>query len=546
MSLLKRLKLRKQTPQLSLSLNRWKVLISLSIILSASLFVRLHGLDSQSLDCEELFTIPAATGHHYVYLNSQMALRFDDFPLTRQAYTDTLTPNPEKDLASVTEVISRNVHLPAYFYLMHFWLKLAGTSEWVLRFPSVFFGTLSVLMIFLLSRELTTSFVGLVSAALVGFMPEQVYYSQEARMYTLLLFLVISSTYSLILAAKRPSAIWHYALYGLLSVIGLYTHYVYLFCFTFQTLYIWVESFIERRDIPPRRWLIVQVCVAVAFIPCLLMFVTQTESAPENLFWARANPSFGFILRSILSKLTRWIAVPELKLGWLNVAAAYLLLAFGVVEARANRKLTLLLAAWVCLPVMAITVADLLLGTRAISIPRYWMTITPVLYILMGIGFERLWQLPELRRRDTRLVLAGGVILLLVSAAIWTANGVIRRKPDEYRELAKVIDHQTVNDGKHAVLAEGTNAIPLALGYYARHDFPMIAVKWMADKQRQQTINEILGDANVWLVVSGESRVKVFLESRGYRMVDSPTMFGHIILYKFTALPKEDRTAQRR
>lgn len=519
-----------------------KVLILLSVILLASLLVRLHGLDSQSLDCEELFTVPAATGHHYVYLRSQTALRFDSFPLTRQSYTERLTPDPHKGLAAITEVLSRNVHLPFYFYLMHFWLELAGTSEWALRFPSLLFSVLSVLMIFLLGRDLANSSVGLISATLVAFLPEQVYFAQEARMYTLLLLLTISSTYALVLAEKRPSAIWLHVLYAVLSIVGLYTHYIYLFCFAFQTLYIWIESISEGLGKPPMRWLIVQGCVVSALMPWLFVALQQKQSAPKNIFWARATFSFEFILRAILSKITRWIAIPEVRLGWLNVAVAYMLLALGVVSARANRKLFLLFGIWICLPIAAITAADLFLGTRAIGVPRYWITITPALYLLMALGLEKLWRLPELQKRGLRLALTCALAIFLCSASIWTACGMIRRKPDEYRNLAQVIDHQMNSNGNDLIFTEGTNAIPLAIGYYSRRNLRVLSAEWVEDKLREQKVDEILGGANVWLLVAGESSVKPLLEDHGYQLVDPSTTFGHITLYSFSAPPKKFKT----
>jgi len=459
--------------------------------------------------------------------------------LTRQSYTEILTPDPQKGLAAVTEVLSRNVHLPFYFYLMHFWLELAGTSEWALRFPSLLFGTLSVLMIFLLGRELVNSSVGLISATLVAFLPEQVYFAQEARMYTLLMLLAISSTYALILAEKRSSVVWLHALYALLSVAGLYTHYVYLFCFAFQTFYIWIESISGRRGKPPTRWLIVQVCVLAAFMPWLFIALKQKQSAPKNILWARAAFSFEFVLRSLLSKVTRWIAVPEMRLGWLNVTAAYLLLALGAVSVRENRKLSLLLGIWICLPIAALAATDMVLATHAIGVPRYWIPITPALYLLMAIGLEELWRLPELQYKNLRLATTCALAIFLCCAGIWTARGTIRRRPDEYKKLAEVIDRQKISTGNDLVFAEGTNAIPLAVGYYSHRDLRALSAEWVEDKLKEQSIDKILEGADVWLLTSSESHVKPLLEERGYEQVNPPTMFGHIALYSFIAPPKK-------
>jgi hypothetical protein len=48
-----------------------EILVLVVAVLAASLFVRLYGLDKQGLECDELFTIGAANGQHYVYFSSQ-------------------------------------------------------------------------------------------------------------------------------------------------------------------------------------------------------------------------------------------------------------------------------------------------------------------------------------------------------------------------------------------------------------------------------------------------------------------------------------------
>ena len=43
-------------------------------------------------------------------------------------------------------------HPPLNFVLLHFWVKLFGNSEFAARLPSAIFGTLSILLVFLVAK----------------------------------------------------------------------------------------------------------------------------------------------------------------------------------------------------------------------------------------------------------------------------------------------------------------------------------------------------------------------------------------------------------
>ncbi len=137
------------------------------LIVVVGLLVRLYGLDAQGLHCEKLFTIPGAKGQHYVYLKSETALRLESFPTTRQEFTSLVTPRSDRGLREVIEILKQNVHMPLYFYFMHYWIKFFGVSEWSLRLPSVILGTLAILMMFLLARELVSPFSSLMASLFV-------------------------------------------------------------------------------------------------------------------------------------------------------------------------------------------------------------------------------------------------------------------------------------------------------------------------------------------------------------------------------------------
>ncbi len=81
-------------------------------------------------------------------------------------------------------------HPPFYYLLMHFWIKIFGYSEISLRIPSVIFGVATIYVVYLISKKLFDKKTGLISAILLATSGLSIYYSQEARMYSLAAFLV--------------------------------------------------------------------------------------------------------------------------------------------------------------------------------------------------------------------------------------------------------------------------------------------------------------------------------------------------------------------
>jgi uncharacterized membrane protein len=84
-------------------------------------------------------------------------------------------------------------HTPLYFFVLHFWMKLFGTSEIAIQSLSVIFGILTVPLSFIVSKKLTTIKTSIIIASIISVCPILVYFSTEARMYSLVTFLVLLS-----------------------------------------------------------------------------------------------------------------------------------------------------------------------------------------------------------------------------------------------------------------------------------------------------------------------------------------------------------------
>lgn len=133
-------------------------------------------------------------------------------------------------------------------------LLLLGDSVFALRLPAVLFGVASIGALYLLGRAVTNRHETLLACALMTFSYHHIWFSQNARGYTALLFWTLLSSWLLIYSLQRTDGKYWLA-YAIVTALGVYTHTTMLFVTSGQCLiYLW--ALVQRRQTPwPRRWL---------------------------------------------------------------------------------------------------------------------------------------------------------------------------------------------------------------------------------------------------------------------------------------------------
>jgi mannosyltransferase len=113
---------------------------------------------------------------------------------------------------------------PLYLILLWAWRKVLGNSEITLRSLSALLGTATVPIAFAAARELASRRAGLFAAALAATSPLLIWYSQEVRTYSLLVFLSALSFLFFIYALHRQESRWFWG-WAISSGLALTTHY---------------------------------------------------------------------------------------------------------------------------------------------------------------------------------------------------------------------------------------------------------------------------------------------------------------------------------
>jgi len=113
-----------------------------------------------------------------------------------EAFTAFMT---RMDFPATLAAVRADTHPPLFYAIEWATRHLIGDSEFALRLPAALFGSAAVAACYFLVNHLQGPDPARWASGLLAVMPGQLYYSQEARMYSLLTLLVIVAAYGILI-----------------------------------------------------------------------------------------------------------------------------------------------------------------------------------------------------------------------------------------------------------------------------------------------------------------------------------------------------------
>ncbi len=405
-----------------------------------------------------------------------------------------------RSLPQIARDAARDIHPPLYYLLLHFWVRILGTSEVAVRSFSALLGTLLVLATYRLGTQLFDRRLGLVAALIAAFSPFQIYYSQETRMYILTTLLGAISFIALIEVlgkqnSRSPTA-W-YAAYLLTTIAMLYTHYSAATLLIAQNG-VWLLALAHGRPSRKRRawgeWLGGQALIAVAFLPWLWYARDSLQA------WPDISPRFGlaFLLGDVWRVFSLGLSVPRSfhpALIGFGLLAALGLVAIAAWPRRRLRELPhrgTVVALYLAVPILLTYVASL---RRPAYNPKFLLLATPPYHLLLAAGVLA-WR--ERARGDTGrplhnlwTALTLGFILIASTFSLRNYFFDSQYARDDYRALVRYVEAVAGSDDALLINAPGQVEI---VDYYARGLVPEYAIPQRRPPDRGETeaaLNEL-------------------------------------------------------
>lgn len=135
----------------------------------------------------------------------------------------------KKNIIEIISLTGQDFNPPFYYIILHFWIILFGKSEIALRSLSFIFFVLTIYVVSLFLDHIIIQVHKKrkwIYLSLFALNPALLYYAFEARMYSMYAFIATLSFYFFLRKKRAP--------YIMVSIIGLYTHYFFVFVIATQ------------------------------------------------------------------------------------------------------------------------------------------------------------------------------------------------------------------------------------------------------------------------------------------------------------------------
>ncbi|CAG0933509.1 hypothetical protein TFLX_03083 [Thermoflexales bacterium] len=366
-------------------------------------------------------------------------------------------------------------HPPLHTLLLGVWLRVAGASDFVVRYLSVCFGVLVVGLTYALGK-LYAERAGLIVAGLMALAPLAVYYSQETRGYMLLTALILVATLAALrlLNGDRRKRIWLAYLMSL--ALALYTHYFAAFAWAAINVgYIMLDfrSFYKLRK-SFWHWLLAQFLVLVCFLPWIPHALAQAGSNatyfPGRVTW---DTVFGETWRAFSvgewgdMSLVGWLWLALILLGG---SAAFTLFFKMQSEQQALRRTVAVVLVLLALLIIPFLLMSGLAWLKPKFAPRYLLPSLPAFVALASIGITSVIAGFKIRNRrwaSIGVAMGAALTLALSLAAIgslWRLYTDPALARPDVRAVVRYIENSELPSD--AILLIGGHQAPAFQHYY--------------------------------------------------------------------------------
>jgi len=387
------------------------------------------------------------------------------------------------DLRSLLDaVLADRVHPPLYYLVLRVWLTL-GQGEFVVRALSAFVGVLGVASLFPMAALAGDRRLGAVSAFALAVSPMHIWYSQEARMYSLVVFLTVLANYFFArLLRNGGRAIW--LGYGITTLLAVHTHYLVVFVILAQMTYLTVTR--QRHRSLLRNWLLCMLIVGLLSSPWFgAIFLTGgfyrasiswiRPATPQDLFWTMYG--FGLGSSSDPGNLVNILSA-VLPAGMLACVSIRLLL--GNIPAR-QRSVLWFVWLWLFLPLTLVFLISLdwpLPMKRSIYMDRFLIPVLPAFLVLISYGITQIFK----RKRVLGAVTAT-VLLVPIAGSVYAQFSEQTYQRDDWRQA--IADIKAGAQSEDLLLVRPHDYVPLQ--YYDLQEIPWFTVPYLESGDEYET-----------------------------------------------------------
>ena len=388
-----------------------------------------------------------------------------------------------KSIPGIWQATTSGEFNPPLFYWVEHVMLMFGNTEVILRFIPALLGFLTIPLIYLVGREFVDRNVGIIAATAFAFSPFLIYYSQEARAYSMMLFFI---TFSMIFyfRALKNNDIKDWALFGILCALAFWSHFYALVIIGALILYALYELTPKiRSSLSTARPLIFAgVIFGIICLPLILvtiqLFALRTASAP----------TFGIQGPDL-------IIATFAQISGSAIAMYILLILFiaGIVQAflmDKNKGIFL-----VTLTVLTFVISNFL-SYRIPMQPRYLIFIAIVYFIAIALSYKLLFS-----RLTHRGIVYGFIVFMVIINAPMLIDYYSGYTKEDWRGFSGEIQ-QLTSPGDRIVVVPGYIHQPL--DYYYSNSTDRTIELYADNEKTLEAIYSGSGNSTIYYIVTGD------------------------------------------
>jgi 4-amino-4-deoxy-L-arabinose transferase-like glycosyltransferase len=372
---------------------------------------------------------------------------------------------------------------PLFYWIEHLMLML-GNNEVVLRFVPALLGVLTIPLIYFAGKEFMDRNVGIIAAAAFAFSPFLIFYSQEARAYSMMLFF-IAFAMVFYFKALKTNDLKNWALFGILSALAFWSHF---YSFVIIAPLVLYAFFLQignlQKNIQNLKMILLSIVLFVVLcFPLLLLaiqlFANRTSSAP----------AFGIQGLGIISETFRQLS------GFSDISMFLFLILFiiGIIQAfliDKNKGIFL-----VTLTILTFVIS-FILSYKMPMVPRYLIFFNTVFFIGVAISYKIFYSLV-----NNRVVIYAFMVFLVIISAPALVNYYSGHSKDDWRGFSGQIQQMT-KPGDFIVTVPAYVSLPLNYYYSNVSDHTL---EFGADTGNElEAINARKGNHTEYFIVTGD------------------------------------------
>ena len=419
--------------------QRW--LLLLIFLVMAGLQIALA--TRQPLWVDEIFSVAMATGHSLEHPAATAKPEQGDFVEPNEPVRASLLnrytqhESPPASPARVIRAVSlSDTSPPLYYLLLYLWTLIFGTNDLIIRLFSIACWLCCFPLLANVARRIGGDAAVIPACLFFALSPMALYFSGEARMYSLLLLCVMTTVWASLVLQEREGDLKICTIWILASAAGFLTHYFFLFPWMAVVAFL----FLQPAQLTRQKVLFSMFLVALLILPWYAFAIRSGPHWRVTQGWLHLRPPEFSRARALRTDFLQFfsgeVSAPG-KFKRISSTAAIALFALLAATFAWRSRLRmfdggrLLLILWFVVVCAAPTVMDLLQHTYAANIPRYTLAALPAAYLLAVLG------LSALPRRTVLILLT--LILFCWLIPISNLYRLRARSGEPFRDIAQQV-----------------------------------------------------------------------------------------------------------